>query len=429
MRVLVVGGGGREHVLVWKLLQSPHVQKVYCAPGNAGIAEIAECIPISTDNIAALVDFALEQEIELTVVGPELPLTAGIVDEFTAAGINIFGPNRAAAKLEGSKVFAKQLMEKYQIPTAESRTFTNVDKALAYLQEKGVPIVVKADGLAAGKGVVVAATLKEAEIAVQRMLVNEEFGEAGKRVIIEEYLTGEEVSVLAFTDGQTVIPMVSSQDHKAAYDHDAGPNTGGMGAYSPAPVFTEQLLSQVEATILQPTIAGLQAEGIVFKGVLYAGLMITADGPKVLEYNVRFGDPECQVVLPRLESDLATVLLAVANSNLAGHKLKWYQNHTACVVMAAGGYPGAYQKGKIITGLTEVRQHNDAYVFHAGTAKKGTKVVTNGGRVLGVTAWGDTLQAALDKAYQVVEKINFADAHFRRDIGHKAIKRLDKASK
>ena len=423
MRVLVVGSGGREHVLAWKLKQSPRVQKVYCAPGNAGIATIAECVPIAADNIVRLVNFALEQEIELTVIGPEAPLTAGIVDAFIAAGLTVFGPDKAAAQLEGSKAFAKQIMAKNNIPTAESRTFTSAASALAYLQEKGAPIVVKADGLAAGKGVVVAATLAEAQEAVRRIMVDKEFGEAGSLVVIEEFLQGEEVSVLAFTDGNTVIPMVSSQDHKAVYDGDTGPNTGGMGAYSPAPVLTAALLAQVESQVLQPTIAGLRAEGIIFKGILYAGLMITADGPKVLEFNVRFGDPECQAVIPRLKSDLPTLMLSVINHSLHDTTIEWHENHTACVVMASGGYPGSYQKGIVINGLDAAAAVADAYVFHAGTAQKGAKTVTVGGRVLGVTAWGDTLQSALDKAYAAAEKISFAGAHYRKDIGQKALHR------
>ena len=422
MRVLVVGSGGREHVLTWKLRQSPRVQKVYCAPGNAGIAQEAECVPIAAEDIDALVAFARQEKIDLTVVGPEAPLTLGIVDAFTAAGLAIFGPMQEAARLEGSKVFAKQLMEKYKIPTAESRSFTNVEEALTYLQEKEAPIVVKADGLAAGKGVVVAATLAEAEDAVRRMLVEEEFGAAGSRIIIEEYLQGEEVTILAFTDGETIIPMVSSQDDKAAYDGDKGPNTGGMGAYSPAPVLTKELLAQVEREILQPTILGLRAEGITYKGVLYAGLMITENGPKVLEYNVRFGDPECQVILPPLKTDLCTIMLAVINGTLAKTQIEWHDNHTVCVVMASGGYPLSYQKGKVITGLDEAAMLQDVYVFHAGTAKEGNQLVTSGGRVLGVTAWGDKLTDALDKAYQAVEIINFAGAHYRHDIGQKALR-------
>ncbi|MBS3886299.1 MAG: phosphoribosylamine--glycine ligase [Dethiobacter sp.] len=423
MRVLVVGSGGREHVLVWKLLQSPQVKKVFCAPGNAGIAELAECVPIDIDQLEKLLEFARENKVDLTVVGPEAPLTAGLADLFLEAGLPVFGPNRAAAQLEGSKAFAKQIMEKYRIPTAESRIFTAADSALAYLKEKSAPIVVKADGLAAGKGVVVAATPEEAAVAVRRIMVAREFGEAGNRVLIEEFLEGEEVSVLAFSDGQTVIPMVSAQDHKAAYDGDTGPNTGGMGAYSPAPVLSRELLLEVEEKILRPTVAGLAAEGITFKGILYAGLMITKTGPKVLEYNVRFGDPECQTVLPRLKSDLPTIMLSVISGRLSRQQIEWRDNHTACVVMAAGGYPGHYEKGEIIAGLAHAAQLTDVYVFHAGTAQKDGKIVTAGGRVLGVTGWGSSLTEALQKAYGAVEKISFPGAHYRKDIGSKALSR------
>jgi phosphoribosylamine--glycine ligase len=380
-------------------------------------------VAIAADNIDDLVKFALDNQIELTVVGPEGPLTAGIVNAFTAAGLSVFGPDKAAAHLEGSKAFAKSIMEKYNIPTATSRTFTSAEEALTYLDETGAPVVIKADGLAAGKGVVVALTLEEAKEAVHRIMVDKEFGDAGSQLVVEEFLEGEEVSVLAFTDGNTVIPMVSSQDHKAAYDGDTGPNTGGMGAYSPAPVLTWELQAEVEEKILRPTIAGLRAEGIVYKGVLYAGLMITAAGPKVLEYNVRFGDPECQAVLPQLKSDLVSVMFAVINRSLHDVDIQWHDNHAACVVMASGGYPGSYEKGKVISGLDEAAGIEDVVVFHAGTAQKDDKTVTAGGRVLGVTAWGDTLSAALDKAYAAVAKISFDGAHFRKDIGQKALKR------
>lgn len=423
MRVLVVGGGGREHVLVWKLLQSPRVQKIFCAPGNAGIASLAQCVPIDVMDVDGLVRFAMDNEVELTVVGPEAPLVAGLVDTFTAQGLQVFGPDSAAAQLEGSKVFAKRLMEKYHIPTAASRTFSDAAGALAYLKEKGAPVVVKADGLAAGKGVIVARTLDEAENAVHLIIKDKAFGAAGNQVVIEDFLEGEEVSVLAFTDGETVVPMLSSQDHKATYDNDTGPNTGGMGAYSPAPVLTDTLLQHVDKEILRPTISGLRKEGIVYKGVLYAGLMITDDGPKVLEYNVRFGDPECQAVLPCLQSDLLSVMMATVNRGLDRCRLTWYDRHTACVVMASGGYPGAYEKGREIKGLGEAARLEDVFVFHAGTVLKGSKTVTAGGRVLGVTAWGATLQAALDKAYAAVGLISFKGAHYRKDIGYRALRR------
>ncbi len=425
MHVLIIGGGGREHTLAWKLAQSPRVRKIYCAPGNAGIARLAECVPIDATDKKRLIDFAVDNEIALAVVGPEAPLAAGLVDDFTAAGIMAFGPTQAAAQLEGSKVFAKKLMEKYNIPTAESSTFTEYAAALAYIRQKGAPIVVKADGLAAGKGVVVAKTLAEAEEALHLIMVKREFGKAGEQVIIEEFLTGEEVSVLAFTDGNTVIPMVSSQDHKAAYDNDTGPNTGGMGAYSPAPVLTTKMLKDVEKTILRPTVAALRSEGITFKGVLYAGLMITPSGPKVLEYNARFGDPECQVVLPRLKSDLYPVMMSVINNSLHEQRLEWFDNHTACVVMASGGYPGHYEKGIEISGLEEAASLENVYVFHAGTSVRDGRTVTAGGRVLGVTAWGDTLMQALERAYSAVSLISFTGTHYRRDIGQKALRARD----
>ena len=421
MRVLIVGSGGREHALAWKLKQSPLVRELFCAPGNAGIARLARCVPVAADDLEALVALAREHRIDLTVVGPEAPLAAGIVDRFQEAGLAIFGPGKAAAQLEASKVFAKQLMAKYRIPTAESRTFTTAAEACAYIRAKGAPIVVKADGLAAGKGVVVAATVAEAEAAVQRMLVDREFGEAGSRIVIEEYLRGEEVTLLAFTDGTTVVPMVAAQDHKAAYDHDTGPNTGGMGAYSPVPLLTPERQQQIVTEILRPTIDGLRQEGIVYRGVLYVGLMITATGPKVLEYNVRFGDPECQVILPRLQSDLIPILQAINDGRLAEETITWHNNHTACVVMASGGYPGTYTTGKIITGLDQVAAMPDVYVFHAGTATHGENVVTAGGRVLAVTAWGETRAEALDKAYQAVQAIHFDGAHYRTDIGRRGI--------
>lgn len=421
MRVLIVGGGGREHALAWKLKQSPLVRELFCAPGNAGIARLARCVPVAADDLEALVALAREHRIDLTVVGPEAPLAAGIVDRFQEAGLAIFGPGKAAAQLEASKVFAKQLMAKYRIPTAESRTFTTAAEACAYIRAKGAPIVVKADGLAAGKGVVVAATVAEAEAAVQRMLVDREFGEAGSRIVIEEYLRGEEVTLLAFTDGTTVVPMVAAQDHKAAYDHDTGPNTGGMGAYSPVPLLTPERQQQIVTEILRPTIDGLRQEGVVYRGVLYVGLMITATGPKVLEYNVRFGDPECQVILPRLQSDLIPILQAINDGRLAEETITWHNNHTACVVMASGGYPGTYTTGKIITGLDQVAAMPDVYVFHAGTATHGENVVTAGGRVLAVTAWGETRAEALDKAYQAVQAIHFDGAHYRTDIGRRGI--------
>ncbi|NLM37784.1 MAG: phosphoribosylamine--glycine ligase [Firmicutes bacterium] len=419
MRVLIVGSGGREHALAWKIKQSPLVRELFCAPGNAGIAQLARCIPLAADDLDGLLAFAREHRIDLTVVGPEAPLAVGIVDRFQAEGLAIFGPVQAAARLEASKVFAKQLMAKYRIPTAESRTFTNAEEAYTFIREKGAPLVVKADGLATGKGVIIATTVAEAEAAVRRMLVDQEFGAAGHQIVIEEYLRGAELTVLAFTDGTTIVPMVAAQDHKAVYDNDTGPNTGGMGAYSPVPLLTPELQQQIETAILRPTIDGLREEGLLYQGVLYAGLMITAEGPKVLEYNVRFGDPECQVVLPRLQNDLIPIIQAIIDRRLAEQTITWHDNHTACVVMASGGYPGPYATGKPISGLDRVAIMPDVYVFHAGTAFQGEDLVTAGGRVLAVTAWGKTRQDALDKAYQAVRAIHFEGAHYRTDIGRR----------
>lgn len=423
MRIMIVGSGGREHALAWKLGMSPRVQKIYCVPGNAGIARIAKCIAANVEDSDRIIHLAVQNEVDLVVVGPEAPLASGLVDALAAAGVPAFGPGKAAAQLESSKVFAKQLMERYDIPTAAGNVFTSPAAAIAEIEKIGAPIVVKADGLAAGKGVVVAATKEEAIRAVRLIMEERAFGAAGNKVLIEEYLAGEEVSVLAFTDGETIIPMASAQDHKAVFDGDTGPNTGGMGAYSPAPLLTPELLSEVQADILYPTIRALRREGIVFRGVLYAGLMVTARGPKVLEFNVRFGDPECQVILPRLKSDLGTVMLATINGNLGEQELLWHNYHTACVVMASGGYPGPYEKGHLIHGLEEAAKLPDVQVFHSGTAEKDGQIVTNGGRVLSVTAWGTSLALALEKAYKACNLISFTGAHYRTDIGHRALRR------
>ncbi|MDN5322824.1 MAG: phosphoribosylamine---glycine ligase [Clostridia bacterium] len=419
MRVLVVGGGGREHALVWKISQSPRVKEIYCAPGNAGIGELARCINIPAENIDELVEFALKNKIDLTVVGPEVPLTLGIVDKFLANGLKVFGPTQRAAEIEGSKAFSKELMAKYQIPTAKYQVFTGVQQAKDFIKELGVPCVVKADGLAAGKGVMVCFTLEEALKAVDDILIENKFGKAGSKVVVEEFLEGQEVSMLAFTDGKTVIPMVSAQDHKRAFDNDQGPNTGGMGAYSPAPVYTTQIHETVEKDILRATIDAMGGEGRPFKGVLYAGLMLTENGPKVLEFNARFGDPETQVVLPRLKTDIVDIMEAVVAGELDKINVEWYEEAAVCVVMASGGYPEGYEKGKVITGLEKVPE--DVLVFHAGTKKDKGQIVTNGGRVLGVTALGKDLQGAINKAYQGVEKIDFAGMHYRKDIGAKAL--------
>lgn len=422
MKVMIVGGGGREHALAWKLKQSPRVKEIYCAPGNAGIAREATCVPISVEDIAGLLDFARKKAIDLTLVGPEAPLNAGIVDEFTAAGLIIFGPSRAAAEIEGSKVLCKDIMAKYGIPSAKYAVFTDPDSAARYIEETGAPIVVKADGLAAGKGVIVARDVPQALEAVRRIMVERAFGEAGNRVLVEECLEGEEVSILAFTDGRTVVPMVSSQDHKRAFDNDEGPNTGGMGAYAPAPVYTPELHREVMDKILIPTIRAMDAEGRTYRGVIYAGLMVTKDGPKVLEYNARFGDPEAQPVLPLLKTDLIDIIDAILAGRLDQIEIEWENMASICVVLASGGYPGSYGKGKVIYGLDQTPP--GVVVFHAGTALKDDQVVTAGGRVLGVTSVAPDIASAIRLAYAATEKIHFEGMHYRRDIGRRALERL-----
>ena len=423
MQVLVIGSGGREHALAWKAAQSASVEKVYCVPGNPGIAQIAECVPMDITDNDALVAFALENKIDLTIVGPEVPLANGVVDAFRAKGLAIFGPTQAAAQIEGSKSFAKDLMKKYGIPTAAFEVFTDAEAAKAYIVEQGAPIVIKADGLAAGKGVVVAMTLDEALEAVDMMMCDQAFGSAGCQVVVEEFLTGEEASILTFCDGTTIVPMISSQDHKRAYDNDEGPNTGGMGTYAPAPVVTADVLARVQKEILEPTVAAMKAEGMPYTGCLYAGLMITENGPKVIEFNSRFGDPETQVVLPLLDSDMAEVMMACVNGNLADLDIQWKDGAAVCVVMAAGGYPQGYRKGDVISGLDKAAELG-ATVFHAGTAAKDGNIVTNGGRVLGVTAIGTDVQKAVDNAYAAVKSIHFDDVHYRNDIAYRAIARL-----
>ncbi len=423
MKVLVVGGGGREHALVWKLAQSPLVETLYCAPGNPGIARLADCVQIPADEIDTLLDFAQAEKIDLTVVGPEVPLTFGIVDRFQAAGLEIFGPNQAAARIEGSKSFSKDLMAKYAIPTAAYRTFTERDAALAYIKVQGAPIVVKADGLAAGKGVIVAMTEEQAIAAIDDIMLDKVFGAAGASVVIEEFMEGEEASFFAFTDGRNILPLASSQDHKRAFDHDEGPNTGGMGAYSPAPVVTAALHDEIVETIVKPTIAGMASEGCPYSGILYVGLMIKDGRPRVVEYNARFGDPEAQPLLMRMKSDILPVLQACARGDLRQNSIEWHDKAAVCVVMASGGYPASYAKGFQITGLDDVLAMDDVMVFHAGTSLENGKIVNAGGRVLGVTGLGSTVAEAIACAYQAVAKIHWDGVHFRKDIGRKALNR------
>jgi phosphoribosylamine---glycine ligase len=421
MKVLVVGSGGREHALVWKISQSPKVTAIYAAPGNAGIAQLAECVAIKADDIPGLLVFAKSKAVDLTIVGPEGPLSMGIVDEFEKAGVRAFGPSGKAAEIEASKRFSKDLMKKYNIPTAAYGVFTNKADAEAYVWEKGAPIVVKADGLAAGKGVFVAETIDEALKALDLIMANKAFGAAGDRVVIEECLKGEEASFMAFSDGRTVVPMASSQDHKRVFDADKGPNTGGMGAYSPAPVVTKKLERKVMDTIMIPTVRAMEKEGRLFKGVLYAGLMINDGEAKVLEFNARFGDPETQPIMARLDTDLIEIIEAILDGSLVKIDIKWKPDSAVCVVMASGGYPGNYEKGRIISGLDNAAKQRGVVVFHAGTALKNGVVVSDGGRVLGVTGLGSVVAAAIDNAYAGVREISFEGMHYRRDIGARAL--------
>jgi phosphoribosylamine--glycine ligase len=426
MKVLVIGSGGREHALVWKISQSPRVKKIYCAPGNAGIAQLAECLSISAEDVKGLTSRAEKERVDLTVVGPEAPLTLGIVEAFKEKGMRIFGPSQKAAEIEGSKAFAKDLMKKYGIPTGDSQTFTDHASAVKYAKGKGAPLVVKADGLAAGKGVIICRSVDEALSALDLIMVQKAFGAAGGKVVMEEFLEGEEASFLAFTDGEAVLPLPTSQDHKAVYDKDQGPNTGGMGAYSPAPVVNEKVHREVMEKVMIPTVRGMAKEGRKYQGVLYAGLIIKEEKIRVLEFNARLGDPEAQPLLMRMKSDLVPVLEATIDGKLAGQKVDWEDRATVCVVMASGGYPGSYEKGKVISGLQEAAKVRDTFVFHAGTTFKEGKVVTNGGRVLGVTALGSGIQEAIQRAYEAVDKISWEGAYYRKDIGQKALQRMGK---
>ncbi len=415
MKVLVVGSGGREHAIVWALSKSPRVTELYCAPGNAGIAAMATCVPVGATDVETMVSWAVEHQMDFVVVAPDDPLALGMVDALEAAGIPAFGPRKDAAVIEASKAFSKELMRKYHIPTAKYATFTDMDQAIAYIHEQGAPIVVKADGLALGKGVTVAATEEEAVEAVRAMMADNKFGASGSTVVIEECMTGPEVTVLCFADGEHISPMPSSQDHKRAYDGNQGPNTGGMGAITPAPCYTPEIAQRCVKEIFEPTMAAMKAEGRPFQGVLYFGLMLTAEGPKVVEYNARFGDPECQALLMRLDTDLMDIFEACVKGTLDQVDIRWKREAACCLVLASGGYPLSYEKGKVIEGLDQVA---DAVVFHAGTAEKDGRIVTNGGRVLGVTALGEDLEAAIRNAYQAAQPIHFDQMHFRTDIGH-----------
>lgn len=422
MKVAVIGGGGREHTLAWKLAQSPSVDTVYAIPGSDAMASFATCVPASVSDLDYIAKYCKEHGVDLVVVGPEVPLTEGIADVCQQYGIPVFGPNKAAAQMEGSKAFAKDIMAKYNVPTAKYATFTNEADAKAYIKEQGAPIVVKADGLAAGKGVVVAQTVEEALDAVNAMMEDHIFGASGGRIVIEECMVGEEASLLAFVDGETIVPMIAAQDHKRIFDNDEGPNTGGMGAYAPAPVVTPDIRQAVIDTILKPVVAGLKQEGITYQGCLYAGLMITADGPKVVEFNCRFGDPETQAVLPLLDGDLAQIMLACAKGTLTADMVHWKDAAACCVIMASKGYPASSHKGDVISGLDTV--DDDVLVFHSGTKKVDGSFVTNGGRVLGVTAVAPTLKDAIDKVYANVKRISFEGQQVRSDIGAKGLKHM-----
>jgi phosphoribosylamine--glycine ligase len=431
MKILVIGSGGREHAMVWKLRQSPSVTELFCAPGNAGIAQQATLVPIKATDLDRLLTFAQENVIDLTVVGPEIPLVEGIVDLFEHHGLKIFGPRKAAAMLEGSKVFSKQFMQKHGIPTARFQSFSEPErpKADQFLRQLSFPVVVKADGLAAGKGVVICQDRVEAERALDEMLVVRSFGSAGGRVVIEEYLYGEEASVFVLTDGLEFLTLATAQDHKRIFDDDRGKNTGGMGAYAPAPVVDEALMQRIVREIIQPTLVGMQMDGALYRGCLYCGLVVTDQGPKVLEYNCRFGDPEAQVVIPLIEGDVARLLMSIAQGKLDTNATTIRKGSAVCVVVASRGYPDNYETGKKISGLNSFDAEGDLVVFHAGTKKEGAEVVTSGGRVLGVTATrpDSDIEKTIQKAYQGVDKISFEGAHFRRDIGQKALKRLQRS--
>lgn len=421
MNILIIGSGGREHALVWKLAQSNSTGRIYCAPGNAGISELAECLDVKADNLTGLLEIVRIKKIDCTIVGPEVPLSSGIVDLFEQHHYPIFGPTQKAAEIESSKVFAKQIMSKYHIPTARFQVFEEYQEALSYLKTQSFPLVIKADGLASGKGVLIAGNRPEAEQALAQIMKEYRFGEAGRRVIIEEFLSGEEVSMLVFSDGKHVLPMIPSQDHKKIGDGDKGLNTGGMGAYSPVPFFKEEQQKLVLQKVFQPIIEGLEKEGRIFKGILYAGLILTGEGFKVLEFNARFGDPETQVILPGLMTDLMEIVQASLGGYLDKIELNWHRQSTVCVVISSRGYPGAYQQGMTINGLENLKDREDIMVFHAGTGNRNGRIISTGGRILGVTAWAETLPEAIEKTYQGVNLIDFENKYYRKDIGKKGL--------
>jgi len=420
MKILVVGSGGREHTLVWKLASSPLVDKLFVAPGNAGMAELAECVDIKANDLIRLGDFAVKNSIDLSIVGPEIPLTLGIVDEFEKRNLKILGPTKLAAEIEGSKVFAKEFMKKYHIPTASFKIFDHPDEASDFIRSSELPLVIKADGLAAGKGAVVVEDEQFAFSTIKQMMVEKIFGESGKRVVVEDFLEGEEITILAFTDGETIVPMLSSQDHKRIFDGDRGPNTGGMGAYAPTTIVDDRTMKTIYDEVLEPTVAGLKKEGRIFKGILYAGLIMTDRGPKVMEFNCRLGDPETQVILPLLKSDLAEIFMSIVDGELSLQEVEWDDRFAVCVVLASSGYPGKYEVDKEIFGLNKAKQTEDVLIFHAGTKKQKDRVYTNGGRVLGVTARDISMEKAIQKAYSAVDKIRFDGMQYRKDIGYKA---------
>lgn len=415
MKILVVGGGGREHAICWKLSKEKNVEKVYCAPGNAGIANVAECVNISDTNIEELLKFARENEIGLTIIGPEVPLVMGIVDEFEKEGLRVFGPNKKCAQLEGSKAFSKDFMIKHNIPTAKYKEYTNLEEAISEIDSFGYPVVIKADGLAAGKGVVIPENREDAIATLKEMMSDKKFGTAGDKIVIEEFLKGIETSILAFVDNDTIVPMASAKDHKKVNNYEQGPNTGGMGTFSPSEIYTEELANKVKETVLEKTLEGFKKDGLNFKGILFVGLMITEDGEKVLEYNVRFGDPETQSVLFRLETDLHEIMEVILDNKLKDIEINYSDDEAVCVMLTSGGYPDSYEKGKIITGLENL--DDDIVVFHSGTKMLDGNLVTNGGRVIGITAKSTTVKHAAEKVYENIKKINFEGMHYRTDIG------------